>query len=278
MVNALLDALVDDAALFPPGNAPMPKAMADHRAYRGGPHASLLGRFLCRGTRIKELSDHLASDDSLRLGLIADAGTAGLPDALTAIAADPRLVLEAIEIPLPADADQVTAARGTLAALPTEPALRCYLELPRAPGWRDALDEVAAAGRGAKLRTGGLVATAFPTEREVADFILGCVERGLTFKATAGLHNAVRHQDPVTGFEHHGFLNILLATEAASSGRDAGAVLAVLAERDAARLAAQARQVSPARAAAARAHFAGYGSCSFGEPVEDLTKLGLLPS
>jgi hypothetical protein len=278
MVNALLDALVDDAALFPPGNAPMPKAVADHRAYRDGPHASLLGRFLCRGTRIRELSDHLAPDDAIRLGLIADAGITGLPDALAAIAAEPRLHLEVIEIPLPADVDQVAAARQTLAALPAEPGLTCYVELPRVPGWRDALDEVAAAGRGAKLRTGGLVAAAFPTEREVADFILACVQHGLTFKATAGLHNAVRHQDPVTGFEHHGFLNILLATAAASGGRGDGAVLELLAERDGERLAAEARRISPEQAAAARAHFAGYGSCSFGEPVEDLSKLGLLPS
>ncbi len=276
MANALVRALVDDAALFPPGNAPMPKAVADHRTYRAGPHASLLGRFLCRGTRVPELSAQLAPDDRFRLGLIADAGVPGLPAALDAVGADERLRLEAIEIALPADADQVEAAKTTLAALPPAGDVLAYVELPRVAGWRDALDLVAAAGRGAKLRTGGLEAAAFPTEAELAAFILACVERDLAFKATAGLHNAIRHRDPATGFEHHGFLNLLLATVVATSGADAAEVEAVLGERDARSLAERAKDVPEALASKARAHFVGYGSCSFSEPVEDLTTLGLL--
>ena len=44
------------------------------------------------------------------------------------------------------------------------------------------------------------------------------LDRETPFKCTAGLHNAVRHRAADTGFEHHGFLNVLLATRQAFDG------------------------------------------------------------
>ena len=52
----------------------------------------------------------------------------------------------------------------------------------------------------------------------------------MPFKCTAGLHHAVRHRAADTGFEHHGFLNVLLAVAAALTGEDAGEVAAELAD------------------------------------------------
>src|SRR5580765_5189246 len=64
------------------------------------------------------------------------------------------------------------------------------------------LDEVAARGVRAKIRCGG---ERVPPVEEVAAFVRGCRERGLVFKATAGLHHAIR------GDHGHGFLNLLAA-------------------------------------------------------------------
>jgi hypothetical protein len=49
------------------------------------------------------------------------------------------------------------------------------------------------------------------------------------FKATAGLHHAPRNADPQTGFELHGFRNLLIAAGAARGG--AGELVGLLAER-----------------------------------------------
>ena len=68
-----------------------------------------------------------------------------------------------------------------------------------------------------KFRTGGLAAELFPTPVELAAVICACRDRELPFKLTAGLHHALRHTDPETGFTHHGFLNVLVA--AARRGR-----------------------------------------------------------
>jgi len=39
-------ALVDDAAIFPPGNAPLDAAVRDYLAHAGTPYAALVGPFV----------------------------------------------------------------------------------------------------------------------------------------------------------------------------------------------------------------------------------------
>ncbi len=85
-------------------------------------------------------------------------------------------------------------------------------------GWLAALDELAAREISLKFRTGGVTADVFPTSRRLATCIEAALDRELPFKCTAGLHHAVRHRDESTGFEHHGFLNVLLATRACLDG------------------------------------------------------------
>jgi hypothetical protein len=132
---------------------------------------------------------------------------------------------------------------------------------------------VADRGYWLKLRCGGQAVETFPSVDQIADFLAVLAGSGTSFKATAGLHNAVRHTDPATGFRHHGFLNLLVATARALSGDD---VRAALASEDGAALAAEAAGLSDDAARATRGVFASYGSCSLAEPVIDLENLGLL--
>lgn len=278
MSTRLLAGLVDDAALFPPGNAPMPRAVAEHREHKLAGYAYLVNRFLCPASRLDEMSARIEEPTRItlgeyRVGVIADTGRAGVDAAVNQVRADRRMELDAIEIPLPADSDLAAEARATLAALPE---MRAFVELPRSPGWQKALDVLADGNSGAKIRTGGLRAEAFPTPAELARFIVACVERTIPFKATAGLHHAVRHTAEATGFEHHGFLNILVATAAAVRKVAFAEVESVLEERDGAALVAAARAIDPDMAHSVRTLFTGYGSCDIHEPVTDLTELGLM--
>jgi len=287
-INTLFRALVDDASLFPPGNLPMPQALPEHRRHRAGLYAHLLGRFLCPSSRLAELGELLPADTpaaGLRLGIIQDTGLADLPGTLEAVAADSRLDLAGVEIPISPQTDQAEAAHEILLKLAELAELLrgrdgseapTFVELPREHGWRDALGLISARGAGVKLRTGGLVAEAFPTELEVAEFIRACVAEGAAFKCTAGLHHAVRHRDPKTGFEHHGFLNILVATATAVDGGRVDDLAAVLAEQDPTELVDATGRVNTPAADQTRQHFVGYGSCSFDQPVDDLTGLGLI--
>jgi hypothetical protein len=290
-VPAVLAGLIDDAALFPPGNAPMTEAVLAHRRHRAAGHAALIGRFLCAASRVAELRACLDAEPvragpsgvlpaeqpidagPLRVGVIADAGLDTLPRALADVAADPRLVLEAVEIPLPTGIsgrhELTDATKRTVAALPT--GLLGYVEVPRVDGWQAALDVLATLGRGAKLRTGGTAAAAVPSVAEVAEFLTACAARLLPMKCTGGLHHPVRGHDPETGADEHGFLNILVAAAAAVAAADPAPPLS---EQDGAVLARRARELDPGPV---RGLFTSFGSCSILEPVVELRALGLLP-
>ena len=85
----------------------------------------------------------------------------------------------------------------------------------------------------------------------------------------------MRHTDPATGFEHHGFLNILLATRTSLDGGGPDDVAKVLDQTDGAALAERILG-DPDEATRTRRWFRSFGSCSVLEAHEDLVELGLV--
>ncbi|MDX6351209.1 MAG: hypothetical protein QOF84_5999 [Streptomyces sp.] len=265
--------LVDDAALFPPGEAPLPEALPAHAAHRAAWYAELVGAFVHPAPRAAELAA-AAPPGTLDVSLTLPGGPATYRPAATALGHSGRVRLVAAEVVVPEDLDSRSLVDALDVALAE--GVRGYVELPRSARRNEVLRALAGTRYHAKLRTGGIVAEAFPDESELAGAIVACVRQGTPFKCTAGLHRAVRRRDPETGFEHHGFLNVLLATAAALDGDEPDAVAAVLAQRDPDRLVADYAFLGPDGAAAARSRFTSFGSCSIDEPVEDLVHLGLL--
>lgn len=149
------------------------------------------------------------------------------------------------------------------------------------------LDEVKAAGNFAKVRTGGIKPEAIPTPAEVAGFIVGCAERRLAFKATAGLHHPVRAEQALTYEKDapravmHGFINVLMASAFAWHGETH--IEPIVAEMDAKKFRFDDkaywndRSLTVEQIRDARKNFMhAIGSCSFEEPLQDLRSLGLL--
>lgn len=267
--------LLDDAALFPPGDAPMDIAVPAHRRHRAGAYASMVGAFLVPAARLAELGGVLGSEATERLdvGVIATVDT--LADAVAAVLGDRRLALAAVEVsPSAAPAVQVVAT----AFMVVPWGVPVAVEVP----WDDrraaVVDGLAGTGFRAKLRTGGVTADAFPAVEELAAVIGDCRDRGIAVKATAGLHRAVRHSDPATGLVHHGYLNLLLAADAAVSGGGPAEIAAALAQQDTDAVVAGVVAMAPGspRFAAARGLLTSFGTCSIDEPVADLEALGLL--
>ena len=257
--RALLGRLIDHAALFPPASLDMPDALEADRRARESPEAWMLDRFIVPASRLGELPARTPP-----LSVVLDRGEGDLD----AIAAHPDVVLLEGRID-PAWIPETQALVDAKLGVPA------FWEL--VPG-RALAGEVAAvreAGAGAKIRCGG---TTLPSVEEVAAFVTACRDAGVPFKATAGLHH------PIRSGERHGFLNLLAAAVFAHQGEDD--LVPLLAEEDPAAFAVDAgglavhgRRADASAIEAARAElFVAYGSCSFSEPVEDLTALGVLPA
>jgi hypothetical protein len=278
--------LVDDAAIFPPGNAAMPAAVTAHRRHRAGWYAELVGPFLCSDQRLPELQRALpAEGEPLPLGIVVAGGAGAIEPALVWISREQRATLAAVEVALRSTDDLAAGARRIVAALDAGlPAndIPAYVEMPRpdqppmlSASWLDALDVIAAAGHRVKYRTGGSHALDFPGEWELAHLLESAFDRELALKCTAGLHGAVRRTAPATGFEEHGFLNVALATRAALDGADTADLAATLGRRDRDAVAADVRALTPEQAASTRRWFVSFGSCSVSEPLDELVELGL---
>jgi hypothetical protein len=284
-VPGYLHGLVADAAVFPPGSTPLHEAVRLHREHRAAPYADLVGPLVVADAHLPDLRDVA---EPLDLTVVVSGGAGALEPAAHWVATNEHLRLRGLQVALRDSATGETAhnARRITAAVDhllergaVDEDVAVHVEAPRLYGaeptrdWLAALDEIAAADHGLKLRTGGTDADAFPAPRELATCIAAALDRELRFVCTAGLHHAIRHQDPDTGFPHHGFLNVLLATRASLDGADVAEVADVLEETDAAALLSR---TDEAGLAGARRWFTSFGSCSVIDPVHDLTALGQL--
>jgi hypothetical protein len=292
-----LRGLVDDAAIFPPGNAPLDAAVRANRTlWQRTPHSSLVGTFVVDDARLVELGDVVTRaaaegvpdlDDPLRVSVVVRGG-AGSLESTVAWTEKAGLQVAGLEIAVRDSATGelthntrriAAAVDGLVADDVLDEEVPIYVEMPRlygsppTPDWFGALDEIAAGELRLKLRTGGEDADAFPSPHELAGCIEAALDRELPFKCTAGLHRAVRHREDATGFEHHGFLNVLVATRAALDGSSVDDLAGLLVETHSDSLIAA---LDPERMSSARRWFRSFGSCSVTEPLADLTALGLL--
>jgi hypothetical protein len=290
-IPAYLNSFVDDAAIFPPGNAPLEHAVADHVDHREEEYADLVGGFVVSDVKVADLAKCLpevAPSTELGVNLVVTGGAGAIEPAVTWLSRSDGLALRAVEFALRDEEDLAHNAQRLIQVVDSlSHSLGEQLDdvlvfaeppVPTATpshGWLAALDELAAREIHLKFRTGGATADAFPAASQLAVCIEAALDRELPFKCTAGLHNAVRHTDPQTGFEHHGFLNVLRATRTSLDGGSPSDVAEVLSQTDGTAI-AERISADPDEAARTRRWFTSFGSCSVLEAHEDLVELGLL--
>jgi hypothetical protein len=277
-VPAAWRGLVDDAAIFPPGDSPLGDAVAAFAARRDEWYADLVGSFVAKDVDVPNV------DVPLPLSIVMTGGAGAIGGALKLAAKSPCSVA-GLEIALRDLDDLAGNARRVVAAVDAarsegllDDEVPVYVELPHVgstASWLAAADEVAAVELRLKFRTGGLEADLFPHAHALARWIDASLDRETAFKCTAGLHNALRHTGD-DGFEHHGFLNVLLATRLAFDGASTDDVVAVLEQRDPEPLLALWHDQGDQAMARTRRWFTSFGSCSVAEPRDDLISLGLV--
>ena len=283
MAGSIFRGLFDDASLFPPASLAMADAVAGHLRHKASWYREMSGHFVCADEKLTQLSAALTAANvaELDLALVLPGGADSLETATDAVFGEPRLRLRAIELPI-AKSDEPAGSAAAVAKLASRlddiplAGATAFIEIPASQLDSDALKVAAEHRYLAKLRTGGVTAETFPDEQTLARCLVALAQERLAFKCTAGLHHAVRHRAEDTGFEHHGFLNVLLALTAALDGAEVTGVAIVLADSDPGRVAAAISALTPDAAAEARSLFTSFGTCSTDEPVTDLVTLGLV--
>lgn len=187
--EALLRGSVDYAGLFAPASLDLETTVANYAAYRSGCDAWALGRFVLPVTQLAEFADRwpqYVAEWPISLLLGADY------DSEMRLAVDSGLKLDVVEC-RPARLLDIGAIRKRMPEGAT-----LFAESPPTVPPLEAIRSIAEAGACAKLRTGGVTDDAIPGASSVAAFLVCCVQRGLCFKATAGLHHAIRGEYRLT--------------------------------------------------------------------------------
>ena len=300
-LRALLVGAIDYAGLFPPATLELDPALTNYGRYLRDPEQWMLGGFVLPVSQLDDVKSKLAPFDvehRLRISSLGpktetpaefigaigraseairnfDAGhgaTASttqiemaLPARSGATISEAAAALDGVQVPTfweapPDDAERVI---GVLAE------------------HRDA-----AAGRrfGYKLRTGGVVPTAFPSSMQIARALVTATKQRVPIKFTAGLHHPVKQFHASVQTKMHGFLNVLGAgVMAVEHGWDFVQTAAMLNDEDSTSFTFDEYffcwrewKVGTERIRAHREIITSFGSCSFDEPRDDLRSLDLL--
>ena len=307
-ITTLVTSLFDYAGLFPPATLDMQKACENYARDRMGKHAWMLGRIVCPASKLHKLSEAAAI---LMPGTYGTSGYREHADILEpwgVSAVIDRPLDEALELIDAFDEHHAEEVHGLarvecLELRPDSPEaidraldqipedVMAFFEVPAMEDCRGFVAALAGNDAAAKIRCGGVTPEAFPTSEQVGAFVLACKNAAVPFKATAGLHHPVRAEQKLT-YEPdsergvmHGFVNLFMATSfVRADDVPLEFVVELLEERDPDTFSFgedsatwRNHEIGAADIARARETFAlSIGSCSFGEPVEDLQKLGWL--
>jgi hypothetical protein len=270
LVPPLFAGLVDDASVLPPGSTRVAEAGSAFGKHLTSWYVDLLGALLVPSSTLEPLPA------GVPIGVLND-GTIGSLPVVVGRLRDAGVVVRQVEAAVARRGEDPQPGLAELRRLATEYDLDVYAEIPLSWGLLAGLDTAAEArGSGlrlaAKFRVGGLAAELFPTPVELAAVICACRDRELPFKLAAGSRHALRHTDPETGFTHHGFLNVLVASLLAAGGGEVADVAEVLAATHPLPL------VEPAREARDRSRplWVGFGVANVVEPLTELIRLGLI--
>ncbi len=295
--RAFLRGIVDYAGLFPPASLPMSEAVTAYGEFRRSDERDLLGRFIVPVSRLGEFSSERRAQaanetdaTAWRLSVIASASGGGSADAIAEFnrthgsLPDARAFIDCVEMPVANIEEALTAiaAYGRSFELFLEPS-----PIGRAD---EILNAISGTGAALKIRTGGVTLSAFPAAAAVIGFIDKCAARGIRFKATAGLHHALRGSFPLT-YEQNapsavmfGYVNVFLVAAFRRTGLREPALIDLLEESDPASIFFnevgvhwRGNLVSAEDLEATRKSLAiSFGSCSFTEPVAEARELHLL--
>jgi len=287
-IRALMTGMIDYAGLFPPAALDMKAVVSNYAEYLTGDEGWALGGLVIPATRLGEFTaafNEVCCNEREKTWLVNVIGSEDPVDNATRLGdfTQGAALIDAVEL----KATTPEQAERLLSGLPD--GLIVYVEFPPAQVGQ-MLPVLLRTGARAKIRTGGMTPETIPDPATVAQFLIACADAQLPFKATAGLHHAVRDNYPLTNeadgpsARMHGFVNVFLAAALAWLGKEEDLVIATLEEESPKQFRFTEGNVSwhknaltTSQIGTMRRDFGiDFGSCSFEEPIDELKALGWL--
>lgn len=288
-LHTLLAAIVDYAGLFPPAGLDMAGAVRNYDQYRASGDAWMLGHFVLPVGRLEEFAAARATvrdDAPWQLSGLLGEDVARDVDRATAFneRSNAGAAIDSLEVRTSAPDDV-----ATLAGLPVGE-FTLFGELPWGADPMPIIAALRHAGFNAKIRTGGVTEDSIPDPRSLVRLMRACIQAAVPFKATAGLHHPIRGSYRLTYADRspigvmYGYLNLFLAAAGLANGMSEDHAVALLTEQQADAFAVREdgirwrdRMIDTESLRATRDRVAiSFGSCSFGEPVDELRQLAFL--
>jgi hypothetical protein len=286
--RSLMAGMIDYAGLFPPAALDMKSVVSNYSEYTSGKENWALGRLILPVGRLSEFTDvfnEVCCDERERAWLLSVIGSDDPVENVAQINSFTQgaVLIDAVEL----KAADAGSAERVLTGLPD--GLISFVEFPPEKAG-EMLPVLARSGALAKIRMGGLTPDSIPDPVAVARFLIACADSQIAFKATAGLHHAVRGEYQLgldsesPSLTMHGLMNVFLAAALAWLGKEEEAIVATLEEEspmvfrvseDSVRWHGNA--VTTSQIGTMRRDFgSSFGCCSFLEPIEELKALGWL--
>jgi hypothetical protein len=299
--RSLLTGIIDYAGTFPPASLSLAESMATYAQVRSTAERWVLGRLIVPAASLPEF-DALASqrpedeDSSLpgrsakREGwevsvVLGARAQTQLVSALPFIdRPNTRYRIASLEFPPLGPAEIGDLSMSVPGTIDT------FFEVPIDADLEPRIEAIAARGAFAKVRTGGIATGTFPGPEGFVRFLEACSRAGVAFKATAGLHHAVRGCYPLTYEPQsqretmHGFLNVSIAAAIVHMRGESPEAVAALRETSVEMFQFRSEEIvwkgrtiaTDDLAASRRLFFRSFGSCSVREPLDELAGLRLL--
>lgn len=299
-LRALLELSIDYAGMFPPCSLALEPALRNQAKYIRSDDAWMLNTFVLPVIQFDSAKQLLPAFDPshpLRVSALGPkTGNAAAfreafaetEEAIRSLAAHnvDLVSVKQLEMWLPegVDLSVLTEARAIIGNLPAfweAPVQRAQEAITVLAEINSEIDEPTF---GFKLRTGGVTPDAFPTSAQIARALVVPATHQVPIKFTAGLHHPFRQYREEVQTRMHGFLNVLGAAILAAEYRwDEKQTAAMLEDEspksfsfDDELFAWREWKIDIERLNDRRKFVTSFGSCSFGEPREDLRALNLL--
>jgi hypothetical protein len=316
-VSSLLENIIDYAGLFPPAKLELNDAMAEFLKARKSHFNFICSKFVCPATQVQELKEQVASlgEKGLKVSWLFQSQTSATK-LIQSIAQETQLLLPhlensgllttSLEVPLNAEVlnernlnveigEQVFKFSQELQTkFNTQPIDICFEgtwdsnkaihELARSLSQLEKTKPSSVGTVAAKIRTGGLTSKQIPSLDNLSAAISIFHDFGIPFKATAGLHDPVRHFDSTLNCWMHGFLNLFLSAMLYREGKiKFNQMVELLSETDTLNFSINSKEISwkehslsASEVFELRKFALSFGSCSIKEPLQGLQKIGVL--